>query len=179
MFKPETTVVAVDGGVVGFGLHVPFSEFQGPYNLSNCLLYSRDPARYRPNLKRILTEQGLLKNEGDFVFEGFDTSDEYDNVFTRGNFGLNSKDTAFDGVAVLKKRRGIGRQLTEERIKKSEQRGSRAIYALCMDGGDRAPYHMYTDLGFLPILRFGPSYPDPCIVMIRSISEDTSWTYAA
>jgi len=55
-------------------------------------------------------------------------------------------------------RRGIGKQLAEERIKIAKKSGSKIAYVSCIEG--RHSLSIYRRLGFSPVIRLKPGYPD-------------------
>ncbi|MDP3990449.1 MAG: N-acetyltransferase [archaeon] len=55
-------------------------------------------------------------------------------------------------------RRGIGKKLAEERIKIAKKSGSKIAYVSCIEG--RHSLSIYQRLGFSPVIRLKPGYPD-------------------
>ena len=80
---------------------------------------------------KILTE--ITRSEGDFYLT---------NMVVSPNF----------------KRRGIGKRLAEERIKIAQEAGSKMAYVSCIEG--RYSLAVYQKLGFSPVIRLKPGYPD-------------------
>lgn len=61
-------------------------------------------------------------------------------------------------VSPFFQRRGIGKCLAEERIKIAQEAGSKIAYVSCIEG--RHSLAVYQKLGFSPVVRLKPGYPD-------------------
>ena len=108
---------------------------------------------------------------GDYVsgigYSGEISAELYDNDATRYLCGKILADIIISGrdfyltdmvVSPHFQRRGIGKRLAEERIKIAQETGSKIAYVSCIEG--RYSLAVYEKLGFSPVIRLKPGYPD-------------------
>ena len=79
---------------------------------------------------------------------------------------INDSDIVNTSCFVLPeyRRRHIGMRLTLERILRAKECGSAQVFVDCWEGGNSSK--LYSSLGFIPIARKGPSYPDGSCAII-------------
>jgi len=152
--RPDSALVAeASEKVVGFGTYFPLGHSQDLFSHFQYIIRISQ----NPHLESILREQQEYDQPmlgGEVVVEFFE------NDITQGESQLKNTDLYLSELVVDPsfRGRGIGPKITEEEIKLASQ-ASVAI-AMCWDGEGRASFRMYRKLGFEPLLRLGPTYPD-------------------
>ena len=154
-------LVAVhDRTIVGYAAYLPVSEsgFRFRSGLLTSLYYAKGMIKRRKTM-RLLERTRKRLGKGEVILEHFDSE------FTGADFTVNPCDLniALLGVRHDYRNRGIGKELMKGVIAIAKGEGKLAAYIRSFD----AYIGFYTGIGFKPIVREGPYYPngDPSTLM--------------
>lgn len=150
-FVPDTTSVAtIDGHVVAFTSRVFFE--QGPLAL--------------PEQKEIIEDYleanvtRLEKRNRDMGVTENITLEAIPNEFSSSGYCVKGTDADLVSIGVLPayRGRGIGRVLLQDSLRIAQEHGSTVVFASCWEAGYSPA--LFLSLGFTPIARITPAYPD-------------------
>ncbi len=147
-------VALSSGDVVGLACYVLLEDDSvTKVNLERDLAWAKD----RRNESALV---GFLKQKQAELGKGEVIVQFYENAFTRDEVVVQDKDMYFSALAVHPdyRSKGIGEALTKKRIEIAKEKGSSAIFVHCWEGGHVS--RLYEKLGFLPIIKDGPTFPD-------------------
>lgn len=151
------SAIAVDGRqLVGFGLSASVGNMpvcQGGTERADLEVWL---ARAKAPQQSEQLEEMLSEQRGHRVSVRM-----YSNQFIRSTDGIATNDWDLDGLAVLPEYRGqgIGKLLTKKRLEFAQDENAAAVYSTLHLTG-KGIGQLYTHLGFSPLLKITPSYPD-------------------
>ena len=151
------SAIGVDGRrLVGFGLSASIDKMPERNGMSH-----KDHVNNWFGWAKVPGQSGQLENMLAKLRKHTVLVGTYSNPFIHSTNGVSKNDWYMDGVAVLPERRGegIGRLLTEKRLEYAQDEGAAAVYATLHLAG-RGIERLYTHLGFSPLLKITPAYPD-------------------
>ena len=142
--------------LIGFGNFVQLHEFPiDKESLENALYWAQHNNKEdRDYLEKYYGECCDKFKRGQVVVEYFE------NRFTEENKKVLEKDIYFSNLVVHPNFRGqgIGNLLAKKRISIAKKRNAQTIYVDCLENSGAE--NLYLKLGFNPIMRTGPTYPN-------------------
>ena len=147
-------VAVLDREIAGFAGY-DFAEDNPEHKemyLEIMLYHARNPEQKETLLEHFRERQ--KEYGGEVVLEYFS------NFFTQPDLKIRDADMNLTHLSISPKwrRKGIGEALTKKRIEIAQKKCSSAIYVHCWE--KNGIVQLYKKLGFLPIIRGGPTYAD-------------------